>query len=105
VLEEEDLGRARLVGEPRLRLLAFLPAKRRIHHHDIEQRGRALEETAVGLLPGQGVAMPQIRLVDPVQDQVREPDRVDQVLLLAAEERAASAPARTAAPRRSWSAA
>ena len=78
VLEEEHLGGAGLVGEIGLRVLAFLAAERRVHQHHVVQRRRALEQAAVGLRAGQRVAVPDVRLVDAVQDQVGQRDRVDQ---------------------------
>ena len=83
VLEEQHLGRAGLVGEPGLRFLALLAAERRVRQDHVVERRRVLEQAAVGLLPGQRVAVPDVRLVDAVEDQVGQGDGVDQVLLLA----------------------
>ena len=87
VLEEKHLGRAGLVGEVGLGLLALLATERRVHQHDIEGRRRPGEQPAIDLLAGQRVAVPDVRVVDAVQDQVRQRDRVDEIGFLAAEER------------------
>ena len=89
VLEEQDLRRPGLVGEAGLGLLAFLASERRVHQDHVEQRRRVSEEPAVRFLAGQDVPVPDVGLVDVVEDQVGERDRVDRVVLLAAVERAA----------------
>ena len=74
-------------GEVRLRRCALLPAEWRVGEHDIELRRGANEQPAVHLVLRQRVAVPDVRMVDAVENQVRQPDRVDQVLLLPAPER------------------
>src|SRR5438045_1208993 len=70
VLKEKHLGRAGLVVKLRLRLLAFLAAERRIHQQDIEELRRAFEQIAVNLLPGERVAVPDVRFVHAVQNEI-----------------------------------
>ena len=85
VLEKQALCSAGRVFELCLRSLPLLGAKRRIHQHDIEKRRRADEELIVAGYFGERVAVPDVRLVDLVQQQVGERDRVGIVLLLPSE--------------------
>src|SRR2546428_1080975 len=78
VLEKQYLRGAGLVVKVCLGLLAFFPTKGWIGEDDIESLWRALEQPAVALPPGQRVAVPEVRLVDAVQDQVRQGDWIDQ---------------------------
>ena len=86
VLEEQHLGGAGTVVEVGLGFLAFLAAEGRVGEDDVEERGGADEEVAVGLGAGEGVAVPEVRLVDAVEDEVGEGDGVDDVVVLAAVE-------------------
>ncbi len=83
MLQEQHLGGAGFVGKAGLRFLAFFAAKGRIGEHDIKQGRRALKQAAVGFLPGERIAMPEVRLVNAVQHQVGQGDRVDQVFFFA----------------------
>ena len=67
--------------------LPFLAAERRVHQDHVEQRRSIGEEPVIHDLAGQRVAVPDVRPVDAVQDEVGERDRVDQVLLLPSPER------------------
>ena len=89
MLEKQHLRRARFVRKPRLCLLAFLAAERRIHQHHVKQLRRVQEQPAVRLRAGQCVAMPDVRLVNVVQHQIGQRDGIDRVVLLSAVERAA----------------
>ena len=86
VLKEQYLGRAGFVVKAGLSVLTFLATERRVGEDDIEQRGGALEQPAVAFLSGQGVAVPQVRLVDAVQHQIGQGDGVNQVFLFPAVE-------------------
>lgn len=86
MLEEQDLRCAGLVREPPLGGFALLAAERGIREDDVERRRRVLEEPVVGGTAGQCVAVPQVRLVDSVEDEVGEGDRLDLIVLLAAED-------------------
>lgn len=66
--------------------LPSLPPKGGFISTTVVERRRCLEEAIVDLLANEGVPVPQIRLIDPVKNQVRERDRVDQVLLFPTEE-------------------
>ncbi|MEI2707320.1 MAG: hypothetical protein V9E89_19250 [Ilumatobacteraceae bacterium] len=86
VLDEQHLRRAGLEGKVLLRVLAFLSAEWRVGQDDIELLRRLVEQRAVGRPAREGVAMPEIGLVDPVQNEVGQRDRDDEVLLFATEE-------------------
>jgi hypothetical protein len=84
MLEEEHLSGAGAVGEARLCLGAFLTAERRIGQHNIEEFWRISEQAAVSFAAGEGVAMPEMWLVDAMEHEVGQCDGVNEVLLLAA---------------------
>ena len=70
MLEEENLRLAALVVEILLRVLAFLAAEGRIGEDVVELRRRAREKVAIGFRPRQGIAVPDARQVNAVQDHV-----------------------------------
>src|SRR5208337_4810121 len=70
VLKKKHLRCASLVGKARLGFLAFFAAKRWIHQHDVIERGSAREQPTVSLGSGEGVAVPDVRLIHPVQHKV-----------------------------------
>ena len=76
------MGCASLVGVAGLGVSALATTEWGIHQHHIEEVGRPLEQAAVGLVAGEGVAVPDVGLVDAVEDEVGQGDGVDQVLLL-----------------------
>src|SRR5690606_31205675 len=86
VLDEQHLRRAGLEGKVLLRVLAFLSAEWWVGQDDIELLRRLVEQRTVGCSAREGVAMPEIGLVDPVQNQVGQRDRDDEVFLFATEE-------------------
>ena len=88
MLEEKHLRRARFIGKACLGFFAFFAAKGRVGQRHIEQRRRALKQPAEGLLAGEGVAMPQVRLVNAVQHKVGQGDGVNEIFLLAPIKRA-----------------
>ena len=87
MLEKQHLRRAGFVVKVGLGFLAFLPAEGRIGQDHIEGLRRALEQAAIGFPPGQRVAVPEVRLIDAVQDEIRQGDGIDEVLFLAPPER------------------
>ena len=81
MLQKQHLSRAGAVVKVSLRFLALLAAKGRIGKDDIVSLGRILKQAAVAFLPGESVAVPQVRVVDAVQRQVSQCDGINQVFL------------------------
>jgi len=86
MLKEQHLRCAGLVIEVGLCFLSFLAAEGRVRQDHVESLRRALEQAAVGFLSRQGVAVPEVRLVDAVQHQVGQSDGKDEILFLPAPE-------------------
>src|SRR5690349_5956556 len=86
MLQEKDLGRASLVGEVGLRLLAFPAPKRRIGQDNIELLQCALIQPAIGFVPCERVSVPQMRRINAMQNQIGKRNRVNQVFFLASVE-------------------
>ena len=84
MLKKQHLSGSRFISEPRLRFFPFFATERRIHQNDIMKYGGTLEETAISLSAGQCIAVPDVRLIDVVENQVRKPDGIDRVVLLTA---------------------
>ena len=82
VLEEQERGLPGLHRKVLLHLFAFFPSERRIGQDDVE----AVRLLDVGEVLAQGVGQEDVRRVDPVQDQVHDPDDVRQRLLFLAVE-------------------
>jgi len=71
MLEEEHLGSPGLVSEVSLGILTFLTTKRWIGQDYIEESRRSTKKTTIDLMPSKGIAMPNMRLVNSVQYEVR----------------------------------
>jgi len=82
VLEKEHLGSTGFVGEADLSILALFAAEGRIREDDIEG-GRCIQkEPAIDFLAGQGIAVPEIGLIDAVEHQVGQGDGIDHMIFL-----------------------
>jgi hypothetical protein len=66
--------------------LPSLPPKGGLVRMYVEEFGGLFEQRGIGGAAGQGVAVPEVGLVDAVQHQIGQRDRENQVLLFAAEE-------------------
>ena len=72
MLKKQDLRSAGLIVEVGLGFLALFAAKGRIGQNHVESLRRALEKAPVNFLPCQRVAVPQVRLIDSMQDKIRQ---------------------------------
>src|SRR5207249_2770621 len=95
VLQEQDLGGVRLVIVRRLRLFALLAAEGRVHQHVIEKLRRAREQAGVGGITGQRIAVPDVRVVYAMEDEVGQGNGINGIVFLAAIERPVASESRT----------
>ena len=86
MLHKQHLRGTRLKTVVLLRVLALLATEGRIGQDHVEGSGCLLKKRIVGGRARQGVAVPEVGLVNAVQHQSGQRDGEHQVLLFAAEE-------------------